>query len=964
PPWRRPPLLRRPPAMVHNSFSILAVALCLTTFWAISSPATPEAQLTLPSPADMEKLICKATSQKQVEDKAVDEICQVITEKFPSSKFNPDCKTNVEAVWDAAVAKCPQAQLTMPSPADMEKLICEVASQKQDENKAVDEICQVIARKFPNIKFNLDCKTDVEAVWDAAVDKCPQAQLTQPSPADMEKLICEAASQKQDEDKAYDEICQVITEKFPNVKFNLDCKTDVEAVWDAAVAKCQQAEVEEAEERAAVSRGWEVEFDLLEGSFSLLLPEARSEAADLLQRLRMVVANGAVSALEVLLAESTRADGWLNAEELASGLARLEVPGASVAAAQQLIDSLHDSVAAHGQVVVVGLFIALSSELAPAARAVDGDGPEVLGARLRWACWRRGKPERDVRAKLAGVLDAPGADARLAARELCSELGLDEATAEALGESFDRLRADFCAALPPWRCLPSQDRASLLARFVEHLATYRAILVPRLCDEMTLDAFLVVASELGDAWSRTDLTQVALLAECSPGPPPGEAPIVDGLRLARAVQPGGLSSEFEMEAKAVSAQAAAACEEAAGQPSRKATPKRRAELVPVGGARLETRPQAAAAASASAPAEPPPPQPVPPATPAVVLTSQGDGPGMYRVLEKELPVNADASRTSAAVAQLAPGTVMQVVELAEQLDGGRRRARIAQPAGWVTLANETSGFRFAERFGEPPLQPAPAAASQAPAAPPAPPAATSQALAAPPATPAVVLTSQGDGPGMYRVLEKELPVNADASRTSAAVAQLAPGTVMQVVELAEQLDGGRRRARIAQPAGWVTLANETSGFRFAERFGEPPLQPAPAAASQAPAAPAGALGALAGVPGAATPPLAQAPAVLVGVWGAQAGVLGAAAPPPAQASAAPTEAPAGALAGGALGAAAPPSMAQGTVSAATSFAASPRAVSFADGAEADVLEEDKKDEEDDYSEEFDGGELSDESTSS
>ncbi|CAK0877858.1 unnamed protein product [Prorocentrum cordatum] len=211
--------------------------------WDAAVAKCPQAQLTLPSPADIEKLICEVASQKQVEDKAVDEICQVITEKFPNIKFNPDCKTDVEAVWDAAVAKCPQAQLTLPSPADIEKMICELASQKQVEDKAVDEICQVITEKFPNIKFNPDCKTDVEAVWDAAVAKCPQAQLTLPSPADIEKIICEVASQKQVEDKAVDEICQVITEKFPNIKFNPDCKTDVEAVWDAAVAKCPQAQL-------------------------------------------------------------------------------------------------------------------------------------------------------------------------------------------------------------------------------------------------------------------------------------------------------------------------------------------------------------------------------------------------------------------------------------------------------------------------------------------------------------------------------------------------------------------------------------------------------------------------------------------------------------------------------------------------------------------------------------------------
>ncbi|CAK0877860.1 unnamed protein product [Prorocentrum cordatum] len=110
--------------MAARRLVLAAVAYALGT----AAQTTPE--VTLPSPADIEKLICEVASQKQVEDRAVAEICQVITEKFPNIKFNPDCKTDVEAVWDAAVAKCPQAQLTLPSPADIEKLICEVASQK------------------------------------------------------------------------------------------------------------------------------------------------------------------------------------------------------------------------------------------------------------------------------------------------------------------------------------------------------------------------------------------------------------------------------------------------------------------------------------------------------------------------------------------------------------------------------------------------------------------------------------------------------------------------------------------------------------------------------------------------------------------------------------------------------------------------------------------------------------------
>merc|ERR1711988_1745636 len=101
------------------------------------------------------------------------------------------------AYWEKAVAMCPQGYETAPSPADIEKLICQVASEKQVEDKAVDEVCEAIAAKFPSVKFNPDCKTVVSAYWEKAVAMCPQGYETAPSPADIEKLICQVASEKQ-----------------------------------------------------------------------------------------------------------------------------------------------------------------------------------------------------------------------------------------------------------------------------------------------------------------------------------------------------------------------------------------------------------------------------------------------------------------------------------------------------------------------------------------------------------------------------------------------------------------------------------------------------------------------------------------------------------------------------------------------------------------------------------------------
>ncbi|CAK0906734.1 unnamed protein product, partial [Prorocentrum cordatum] len=252
--------------------------------WAKALAMCPKQQAMLPSPADIEKLICEYASQQPIEDKAVEEICEVVTAKFPSV---PDCKGMVEAAWAKALAMCPKQQAMLPSPADIEKLICEYASQQPIEamlpspadiekliceyasqqpieDKAVEEICEVVTAKFPSVpdckgmveaawakyasqqpiedkaveeicevvtaKFPSvpDCKGMVEAAWDKALAMCPKQQAMLPSPADIEKLICEYASQQPIEDKAVEEICEAIADKFPSIKFDPDCKTVME----------------------------------------------------------------------------------------------------------------------------------------------------------------------------------------------------------------------------------------------------------------------------------------------------------------------------------------------------------------------------------------------------------------------------------------------------------------------------------------------------------------------------------------------------------------------------------------------------------------------------------------------------------------------------------------------------------------------------------------------------------------
>jgi hypothetical protein len=184
-----------------------------------------------PSPADIEKIICEFASQKEIEDKVVEEVCTVVAEKFPDMKFNPDCKTVLEGFWDQAVAMCPKLQV----PSEIEKLICEVATQKEIEDKAVEEVCAVVAERFPSLKFDPDCKTVLEGLWDKAEAMCPKT-LEAPDPSEIEKLLCKLASLKPFEDRSAEEVCSLVTEKFPELREG--CAKIVEKVWEKVEARC------------------------------------------------------------------------------------------------------------------------------------------------------------------------------------------------------------------------------------------------------------------------------------------------------------------------------------------------------------------------------------------------------------------------------------------------------------------------------------------------------------------------------------------------------------------------------------------------------------------------------------------------------------------------------------------------------------------------------------------------------
>merc|ERR1712176_114848 len=93
-------------------------------------PKGKDTEVFFPNPREIEELVCKIATEEQVKDKAVGEVCQVITEKFPKTKFQPDCPTVLTALWDSITAHCPKGKDTevfFPDPREIEELVCKIA---------------------------------------------------------------------------------------------------------------------------------------------------------------------------------------------------------------------------------------------------------------------------------------------------------------------------------------------------------------------------------------------------------------------------------------------------------------------------------------------------------------------------------------------------------------------------------------------------------------------------------------------------------------------------------------------------------------------------------------------------------------------------------------------------------------------------------------------------------------------
>merc|ERR1719401_322134 len=189
-------------------------------------------------------MVCEVASSEIVEKQATEEVCALIKEHFPSVKIEPDCETVVKALWDEIIEMCPKGKavaISFPSPEEIEKMVCEVASSEIVEKQATEEVCALIKEHFPSVKIEPDCDTVVKALWDEIIEMCPkgkQVALGFPTPEDIEKMVCEVASSETIEKQATDEVCALIKEHFPSVTIQPDCPTVVEALWDKVKAMC------------------------------------------------------------------------------------------------------------------------------------------------------------------------------------------------------------------------------------------------------------------------------------------------------------------------------------------------------------------------------------------------------------------------------------------------------------------------------------------------------------------------------------------------------------------------------------------------------------------------------------------------------------------------------------------------------------------------------------------------------
>lgn len=157
-----------------------------------------------------------------------------------------------------------------------------------------------------------------------------------------------------------------------------------------------------------------------------------------------------------------------------------------------------------------------------------------------------------------------------------------------------------------------------------------------------------------------------------------------------------------------------------------------------------------------------------------------DAPGSYQILHDGAVLSDGTSTKSTAIGSVGEGTIVDIVKVVVLRDEDRVRGRVKSPNGWISLLWISQGYRWADRVPKG--------------------------------------SSSGDRPGSYR-LAYDVAVREDVSPSSAQVAELEIGTMVEVLEVAMLPDQDYVRAQISKPVGWISLVDTKNGIRWAHQEG-------------------------------------------------------------------------------------------------------------------------------------------------
>lgn len=157
---------------------------------------------------------------------------------------------------------------------------------------------------------------------------------------------------------------------------------------------------------------------------------------------------------------------------------------------------------------------------------------------------------------------------------------------------------------------------------------------------------------------------------------------------------------------------------------------------------------------------------------------EADAAGTYKILHDGAILSDGPSTNSTAIGTIGEGTVVDILKVVVVQGEDRVRGRVKSPNGWISLLWISQGYRWANR------------------------------------APGDV--SSDDRPGPYR-LAQAMVVREAVSPSSAQVAELKIGAMVEVLEVQMLADQDYVRGRISKPGGWISLADTSNGNRWAHQ---------------------------------------------------------------------------------------------------------------------------------------------------